>query len=122
LAPRFRSMMLVGLALLFALSALAMTVLLLLSFVDVNPLEVRLNALIILWILVAPISLAAALLCVRRARPGATVSTAEESAAILALAALTAFCSAWALYNRNNSETWDSLRLFLAGVFLVALV
>jgi RsiW-degrading membrane proteinase PrsW (M82 family) len=46
---------------------------------------------------------------------------AEEAAALLALAALTSFTACWALYNPDSPEDWDSMRLFLAVLFVVAL-
>ncbi len=120
LAPRFRLAILLGLAILFALSAVGVTTLMILRFVDVNPVQLRLNGAILIWFVVGPLSMAAAGYCLKRARPGCTVTPREESAAILLMAAATTFCACRALYNPDSKYDWDSMRLFLAVLFLVA--
>jgi hypothetical protein len=119
-APHARGLITLGLAFLFVLIAAALTVFLVLRFFEINPTGWRLNGLMILWALVCPASVAAAVGCVRRAG-NHSMSAAEEGAAILGLAALTAFCGCWALYNRASPDDWDSMRLFLSVVFVVAL-
>src|SRR5437868_1267675 len=49
------------------------------------------------------------------------VSAAQEAAALLAMAALTIFAACWALYNPDSPKDWDSMRLFLAVLFVAAL-
>ena len=51
----------------------------------------------------------------------ASITIAEESAAVLTLAALASFCACRALANPASPDDWDSLRLFLAVLFMVAL-
>ncbi len=120
-APKVRNGVLVGLCVIFAGVVAVTTGFLILRFFDVNPAGLRLNGLLILWAIVAPISAAAAAYCLKRARPGVVISPPEEAAAVLAVLGLTAFCACWALYNPASPEDWDSLRLFLAVVFVVAL-
>ena len=119
-APWFRSLVLLGLTLLFALIALTITVLLVLRVFAVNAVGWRLSGLIILWVVVGPMSLASAVRCARRGLNRA-VSPTEETAWLLALAALAAFSGCWALYNPDNPQDWDSMRLFVSVLFLVTL-
>ena len=63
LSVSYRRGVLLVLALLFALVAVALTVLLVLRIYDVNPVGLRLNGLAILWLIVCPLSVAAAISC-----------------------------------------------------------
>lgn len=116
-----RSVALLGMAVLCSLIVIVVTVLLGLRFFGVNPLELRLNALVILWFILAPMSAAALTICARRAVMQMPVSGAEEAAAVLLVAAAASFCACRALYNSASPDDWDSLRLFLSVVFVVAL-
>lgn len=126
-APQVRNKVLLGLTLLFTVVALVTTTLLLLRFFDINPFAWRLNSLLIFWVLVGPMSLAAAAGCARRLKASGThgqaanmtLTPAEEGAALLALAALAAFAAGRALYNPDSPEDWDTLRLALSVLFVV---
>ena len=63
LSVRTRTIALLTLAILFAVLAATTTILLALRFVEINPLQLRLNALVILWLVFVPMSAAAAMLC-----------------------------------------------------------
>ena len=116
-----RSVALLAMAVLCALIVIALTVLLALRFVDVNPIGLRLNALVILWFILAPMSAAALTICARRSVLGVSLSIAEESAAVLVVAAAACFCACRSLYNPVSPDDWDSIRLFLSVLFVVAL-
>jgi hypothetical protein len=121
-SPDLRIMVLSGLTGLFCLIAVAATTLLVLRLFEIFAVPFRVNSLIIVWVIVVPLSLAAVATCARRALSKSTITPAEEGAAVLALAALTAFSASWALYNPDSREDWDTLRLFLAVLFVVALL
>ncbi|HWY87465.1 MAG TPA: hypothetical protein VNX28_12105 [Gemmataceae bacterium] len=122
LGAGMRQGVVLGLTLLFAFIVVALTILLLLRFIEVNPVGLRLNGLIVLWLVVCPMSAAAMIACLKRSGPKRAISVGEESAALLALGALTSFCGCWALYNPDNPLAWDSMRLFLAVLSMVALI
>jgi hypothetical protein len=76
-----------------------------------------------MWVLAAPWGAWLAVICLRRAWGIGSVTRAEESAALLTLAALTAFAASWALYfGPGREEEWDSMRMAFAVLALVALV
>jgi hypothetical protein len=122
-AATFGRLIHLGLFSLFALIGAAVTVLLVLRLVDINPAGWRLNGLIILWVIICPMSVAATVRAVKRSAYEAGAS--EERALLLALAGLVAFCASWALYDpdvpADTPENWDTMRLALSVVFLVAL-
>ncbi len=122
LGAGIRQGVVLGLTLLFAVIVVALTILLVLGFFEVNPVGLRLNGLIILWFIVCPMSVAAMIACLKRAGPKRAISVGEESAALLTLAAVASFCGCWALLQSDNPLAWDSLRLFLAVLSMVALV
>jgi hypothetical protein len=79
-------------------------------------------SLIWMWVLAAPWGAWLLLTFFRRARGIGSVSRAEESAALLTLAGLSAFASSWALYfGPGREEEWDSIRMAFAVLALVAL-
>ena len=122
MAPDFRGVVLFALTVLFALLALTTTGLFLLRALGVESIPWKPNSLFILWMVVAPLGVAAAWMCGQRLKPGRPLGAAEESAALLALASLASFIACWALYNPERPEDWDSIRLFLAVLALVPLV
>ncbi len=121
LFPEGRFLVLMGLALLFALIALTSLALPVLHFLDVKPTGWRVSGLVLLCVIVGPLSVTAMIMCFRRVRPNCHVSAQEEGASVLLLAALTVFSSIWAFYNPSSPDDWSSMRLFLSILFLVAL-
>jgi len=83
MSPGLRNLVLRGMALLFALIALTVSALLALRSIGINPAGLRLNSLVILWIIACPISVAAAVMPTR-------VPAAAPSATLLAVASLSA--------------------------------
>ena len=122
LAPPTRSLVLFLLTALFALLALAATAVLVLSFFDPPWLPWRTGQAVIVWLVVAPLSVAAVRRSIRRGRDGqATVTPQEEGAALLIVGAVMSFAGCWALYFGPNSLSWYTVRLFLAVLTCVAL-
>jgi hypothetical protein len=75
------------------------------------------------WLLAAPAGAIMAYSFFRRRATGKPVSVAAESAAILLLAAVTAFLACWALYvDEEHALEWDTIRLFLAVLALVGIL
>jgi len=121
--PRWRQWMLAGLAAVGGVMALATTVLLCMGIAGVEDLPWPLGSLVLMWVLVAPWGAWLALTFFRSWRGASGVTRSEECAALLTLAALAAFAASWALYlGADQAEDWDSIRLALAVLALVALV
>ncbi|MCI0643154.1 MAG: hypothetical protein L0Y72_18260 [Gemmataceae bacterium] len=120
-SPGLRNPVLWGLAIAFALLAFAVTFLLLARpFHDGIPWKFA--TILIFWIFTVPAYTMAAKLCFRSAKEGSALSEREETALLLVLAALTTFCSHWALYNPDQPLNWDTIRTFLWALMLVPLL
>src|SRR5262249_13797817 len=122
-SPAVRDLVLLGLLSVYGLMALTVTVLLILRIAGVDPFFIRPNKLVILWFIAPRMSVVASQLVFRKRDPSWQLSAAEESSALLALAALACFFSCRALYlGETRAEEWDSMRLVLAVMALVAIV
>jgi hypothetical protein len=118
-----RDFVLLGLMLVFGLMAITVSVLLILRIAGIDPFSIRPNKLVILWFIVTPMSVVALQFMYRKRDPSWQLSWGEESSALLALAALACFFSCRALYwGQGRAEEWDSIRLLLAVMALVAIV
>jgi hypothetical protein len=118
-----RQQVLAALAAVGLLMVLATSVPLVQKLAGVPEVPWDLASLLFMWILVAPWGIWLALTFVNCLRGPRSVSRAEECAALLTLASLVAFGSSWALYlGAERPDDWDSVRLALAALALVALV
>ena len=118
-----RDLVLLGLMFVYGLMALTVTGLLILRIAGFDPFSIRPNKLVILWFIVTPMSLVAQKMSLRRRDPSWQMSVAEESSALLALTALACFFSCRALYlGEGRAEEWDSIRLLVAVMALVAII
>lgn len=123
LAPARRRLALRLLALVFGLTALAITAVVVLAALETRWLPWRIGTAIVTWVIVGPVSAAAARRCLHHAKQQGSLSAGEESAALLLAAALTCFLGAFALYSGPEAvKEWDTLRLVLAVLAAVALV
>jgi hypothetical protein len=121
--PEGRSLALLILAGGGGLLALGVTALNLAALAGTPGLPWRPGTLILMEILVAPWGAWLAVAFLRRAGSPGSVTAREETAALLTLAALTAFTASWALYlGADRAQEWDTIRFFLAVVALVPLV
>ena len=122
-SPAVRDLVLLGLFSVYGLMALTVTALLILRIAGVDPFFIRPNKLVILWFIATPMSVVASQLMFRKRDPSWKLSATEESSALLALAALACFFSCRALYlGESRAAEWDSIRLLLAVMALVAIV
>jgi hypothetical protein len=118
-----RGLILLGLLFVFGLLAFTVTVLLILRIAGVDPFSTWPNKLVILWLIVTPMSVVALQLGLRSRNSSWQMSVGEESSALLAFAALACFFSCRALYlGEGRAEEWDSIRLLVAVMALVAIV
>ena len=105
------------------LMALAATVPLVQIFSGVPDLPWGQASLLLMWLLAAPWGTWLGITFANRLRGPQSVSRGEECAALLTLAALAAFGASWALYlGAERADDWDSVRVALAVLALVALV
>jgi hypothetical protein len=121
--PARRATAALALASVNALLALAATLLLLFAILGLGALPWGTGAVLFIWLVTAPWCAALAGYFLRRADGKQPVSEPALGAALLVLAALTAFLACWALYlGPQRAGEWDTIRLLLAVATLVALV
>jgi hypothetical protein len=111
------------LAVVLCLLVLALSVLAVLNIAGVEGVPLKPGVAVIVWLLVAPMSLVTVRLLWRHLKSGEPISREEETGVLLVLAALACFFSCWGLYYGSGRELeWDTLRLFLGAAAFVALV
>jgi hypothetical protein len=114
LVPGSRSRILLLLALAHGLTALAVSVVLIVRF-NRPDLPGDIPGMILLWLLAAPWCTWSAWQLWQRSQDGAPLGSALEAAVIITEGGLAAFMGSWAFFwGPELGEEWDSLRLFLA--------
>jgi hypothetical protein len=122
LAPTTRGLVLFLLTALCGALALAPTLIFVFSFLDWSWFPWRPGAAFLIWLVVTPVGAGAAARLHLRSRR-VPVSREEEAAALLVVAAVTAFVGCFALYfGAGAALEWDTLRIFLAAATAVALL
>jgi hypothetical protein len=118
-----RSKAVLALAAVNAVLAIAATVLLVAALLGVGGLPWTTGSVVFFWLVTAPWCAWLALYFLRHADGKEPVSERVEGAAVLVLAALSAFLACWALYlGPEHAWEWDSIRLLLAMVALLSFV
>ncbi len=117
-----RGLLLTGLAVVFLLLAVAAGAGLVLSFFDLPWVPFHTGQAVSICIAVVPLGLATAYRAMRIAGQGRTITTQEESALMLFLAALCGAMACWALYVPDDPWSWDTMRMALRVFTVVALV
>lgn len=111
-----------GLIVLFASLAVVTTTLYLCGLLGWDLVSWRAGQLFFLWLLATPLSITALSVYATRLKNDSALTRGEETAALLVLAGLSAFCGCWALLDPEDPGAWDSMRLFLGILTLVCLV
>src|SRR5262249_36534101 len=123
LAAAGQRFVVLGLTALFALLSLAVTLVLGAALFGIPGTPVYPGLACILWALLAPVSAAAVVRCLRQVLGHEPIGAAEEAAARLWLAPLCAFIGSRALaLGPADPEDWDSIRFFLRVAALAILL
>lgn len=118
-----QSQLLLVLAWIFFLISLIVTGILAASVFALAEMPVYPGLAVILWLVLAPIGIAAWLRLLRRRARHEDVSASDETAALLLLTSLAAFIGACSLdLGENLSDDWDSIRFFLRSISFAILI
>jgi hypothetical protein len=123
LGANFRGRVLLGLGALFGLMAVGLTVILIAAIVRASWVPWRPGSAIVVWCVVAPISLLACRSCLQVRRSGTVLPWGHEAACLLVLFGLSAVAACWSLYfGRERADDWLTMRLFLSVLGFAAFV